>query len=139
MARLKDYWQIVVIALAVVSFGGWLTHQQFQIEAAEKTANDAQEIAKQQADISAKLSAIVIQNDTKLGVYLEIMGFDDSVAREWGELPRSASHDSLGNAIPWVSWLETDSVLQVGVRYMFNDSGRVLVDTLWDFREKAKK
>jgi hypothetical protein len=129
MAKIKDYWQIITIALGVLVFGWWL-------KGIDTKASEAKEIARQQADISAKLSAIVIQNDTKLGVYLELMGFDDSIAREWAELPRTAPHDSLGKPIPWEPWLRTDSALQVGERMMFNDSGTVLIDTIWSFRSK---
>jgi hypothetical protein len=131
MSKLKDYWWVLLVFGAVA---GWL----WDYWGVRADASDAKQAIQQQADINAKLTAIVIQNDTKLGVYLELMGFDDSIAREWSELQREAPHDTNGVPIPWDPWLVTDDELQVGCRYMFNDSDRVLVDTLWNFR-KAKK
>lgn len=131
MSKLKDYWQIVVICVAVLGFGWWL-------KTIDTKASEAKEIAKQQADINAKLTAIVIENDTKLGVYLELMGFDEEIAREWATYPREAPHDSNGAPIPFDPWLVTDAELKVGVRHMFDDSDRVLLDTLWDFSEVKK-
>jgi hypothetical protein len=108
-------------------------------------AEEAKTIMQQQVDINSKLAALIEdasdktdEVNTKLKVYLELYGFDDSTAANWATMPRQAPHDTLGNGIPWTPWIETDSALAVGVKCMFNDSGRVLVDTLWSFR-KAKK
>lgn len=131
MAKLKDYWLVVGIAVSVLAFGWWL-------RMVDAKAGEAKSIAIQQAEINAKLSAVVLANDVKLSVYLELMGFDDSIAREWSTFPREPQKDSMGRPEMWSPWLEMDSGLQVGVRYMLDDSLELLVDTLWDMRPKDK-
>jgi len=132
MSRIAAWWREACVVAAVV-----LVVWQFQV--VKSDASDAKSMMQQQTEINAKLTAIVSENDTRLKIYLELMGFDKEDAHDWAEMPREAPHDSLGNGIARVPWLRTDSAMQVGERLQFNDSGRVLVDTLWDFREKAKK
>jgi len=81
---------------------------------------------------------MVIESNTKLAVYLELMGFDDDQARMWSAMPRSIPLDSLGKPISMEPWLEVREELQVGIRLMVDDSATVMIDTLWDFR-RAKR
>jgi hypothetical protein len=128
MECIKKYKEIILIGLMVLGFGWWL-------RTIDATAGEAKKMAEQNAQINAKLSAIVVESNTKLQVYLEIMGFDDEAAREWAEMPRKCPTDTLGHPIIWEPWLEVKEGLDVGIRYMVNDSLDVLIDTLWDFRE----
>lgn len=138
MSKIKDYWQIVTICVAVLAFGWWLKN-------IDAKAEEARSAARQQAEINVKLTALIVSQDkemaeanARLQVYLELMGFSDSTAQAWAAMPREAPHDSLGKPVPWVEWLRTDSGLSVGEALMFDDSGTVLVQPLWDFRSEGK-
>ena len=104
------------------------------------TAGEAKEIMEQQVEINAKLTKLIGDNqdeiraaNTRLEVYLKVYGFDDDIARAWSQMPRDVPTDSAGMVIPWEPWLEVDSLVppKWGVRYMVDDSGHVLTDTLW--------
>ena len=131
MERLQKFWReggfivgVVAVALA------W-----FDMKA---TAGEAKSIMEQQTSINAKLTAIVTANSTKLEVYFEIMGFDDEQAREWAKMPRSMPVDTLGQPVEFEPWLEVSEDLEVGVRFMVDDSANVLMDTLWNLKDKKK-
>lgn len=116
-----------------------------QFESVKSDAEEAKTIMQQQVEINRQLTAQVdsvriegIRASAKVQVYLEMRGVHDTIAAQWAAMPREAPHDSLGNGIPWTPWIEADTGLVVGVKCMFNDSGRVLVDTLWSFRSKKK-
>ena len=130
-AFVKSWWPMVIILGAVVGFG-------VRLELGLVKAGEAKKMAEQNQAINAKLASIVAANDAKLQVYLEVMGFDEEIAREWARMPRKCTTDSTGAPILWEPWLEVKHDLDVGIRFMVNDSLDVLIDTLWDFREAKK-
>ena len=138
MDKIKEYRDIVLIVLAVVGFAWYLRTIDAKASEGMTMAQQQVQTNKQQSDINAKLTAMVIESNTKLAVYLELMGFDDDQARMWSAMPRSIPLDSLGKPISMEPWLEVREELQVGIRLMVDDSATVMIDTLWDFR-RAKR
>lgn len=99
-------------------------------------ASDAKSIMEKQTSINEELKKANEGIKTKLEVYLEVYGFDDSLARIWNKMPRKMPKDSLGRPIPWEPWLETGSPYHTGIRFMVDDSADILIDTLWHFEVK---
>lgn len=128
MDKLKRYKEIIVIAVMVLAFGSWLN-------AIDTKATYASNAVDKLAENQSLLTAIVASNDTKLSVYLEIMGFDKDKAMEWATMPRTTPLDSLGKPIPDAPWIVVSDDLKSGVMLKVNDSLEVQVDTLWNFKE----
>ena len=124
--KYKAYWGIVITLL---TFTWWL----FSIDA---TASEALKIAEQNSNIQKQLSAIVIENDTRLKMFLEFSGFDKDLAKEWSDIPRRMSVDTAGNPLLGTPWLRVSQNLEVGVLYVVDKDSVVKLDTLWDIEKK---
>lgn len=137
----KIHWLIsaIVVGALALGAGAYRIKVAFAaIEDAQSTAQEALDLHKGQADINRALTALVKESNTKLEVYLELMGFDQDEARRWAALPREPEVDSLGRIYLDRPWLHLPDGLELGVLFMVHraedDSARILVDTLWDTR-----
>jgi hypothetical protein len=143
MKKWLPYVGIVVIAITCLV---WLLRL-------EATASDAKELAKQNQEINAKLTAVVLETNTRLKMMLEIYGFSPEDARKWSELPRVPPRNDSNQVLMNQPWLQTQGNLQLGIMLMITDVGYdtvgvndegvpivnqvavVSADTLWDTRE----
>ena len=140
----KIHWLIslvVVAALALATAAYQVKVARAELEKAQSTAQQALDLHEGQAKINQALTALVKENNTKLEVYLELMGFDQDEARRWAALPREPEMDSLGRIYLDRPWLYIGEALELGVMFIVRRdpataSARIFVDTLWGARVK---
>jgi len=125
---IKKYKAHIGIIITLLTFTWWL----FTIDA---TASEALKIAEQNSNISKQLSAIVVENDTKLSMFLEFSGFDKECADKWAAIPRRLPVDSVGNPLLGVSWLRVSEDLKVGILYIISKDSVTKLDTLWNIQK----
>ena len=136
--KLKQYWWIGTICIAIASFAFWLYSIDAQASAAKEKADKLEAVAEKTAELNEKMAAVVAQMlnpQLWLRNYLIVRGIDTNLARIWSSYAIGPVRDSLGHPIEGVPYLEEHNVPRRGCLTIWSGGEPLIVDTLWNFRE----
>lgn len=132
MNKIKEYKELIATIIGVFTCL-WFIYSTRSI------ASEAAQKVNAMEKTMAMMAASIQVDSGKLEGFLVAMGIDPTKAHTWSAYPKEPQKDSSGIA-PNYPWVEITSNLDIGVHYMvvIDSLGKpnLLVDTLWDFREK---
>lgn len=150
MEKIRSYWSLIMIVVAIASFGSWLISIEGRaadaVEHAEKVDSALDKISRIAEQVEQNQQAL--QNPKRmLGDHLITMGESPSVVRYWMTMPVGLAEISIGADSTGMSrflvdipFIMTDSLPILGIRGVVKNQGDSLpavirtLDTLWDHR-----
>lgn len=132
---------VVAVAIATASLFLWLGSAKSTAESNSGKIKDQDIKMDKQNTILTTLSALVVSNEEARKTMLIMLGIDPEKAKKWSRMSKEPIINDEGEPVVGVTWVNISENLKLGVAYQFqkDDSGdvvQVVVDTLWDVREK---